>query len=186
MRQFVFILSLMLGVYTAGAQSSDALLLKKGARTIRSFYSGTTLSMTTTDGRSHYGLIEGVYRDTLRLVTYVVERRMTSMGFYILDTAGVYHSRFHYREIRTIWNDRKNFNWAASGYSLLGGGTLLTLASGVVYLVDRDKFSPELMATGAGLALVGYFLASQDKKRFVVGKKYRLQYLPLSTNASTP
>ena len=76
---------------------------------------------------------------------------------------------------------QKKFNVAGSGAALLGGGILLTLSSGVVYLADRKKFSPALMASSAALAVAGYFMSGSGTKGIVVGKKhYHLQYMSVS------
>jgi hypothetical protein len=62
------------------------------------------------------------------------------------------------------------------------GGTLLTIASGVVYVADKKNFSLPLLATGAGLATVGYFWGKQSAKGITIGKnKYSLQYINIST-----
>ena len=107
----------------------------------------------------------------------------TTIGTYIVDTAGSYHYKFHYNQISAMGRKEKtNFNVKGSGAALLGGGILLTLASGVVYLVDPEKFSAPLMFTSMGLATIGYFMAKGKKGggAMVIGKKYRLVYMNMS------
>jgi hypothetical protein len=75
---------------------------------------------------------------------------------------------------------KKGFNTRGSGASLFGGGVLLTLASGVVYLVDRDKFSAPLLIASAALGTAGYFMAKGGSNAMLIGKKYRLIYMDMS------
>lgn len=106
---------------------------------------------------------------------------MTQLGFYIWDTLGTYSYTYHYRDIKTIGKkESKGFNVRGSGAVLFGGGLLLTLANGVVFLADRKRFSPAFMGASAGLALIGYFLGKAGTKGMVMGKRYELEYINLS------
>ena len=105
------------------------------------------------------------------------------MGFYVIDTAGSLSLLIHTKTLPQIGKKIIGFNWSASGAALLEG-ILLTLASGVVYLADHDKFSPELMGAGAGLGrTVGYFISRSAGRRIIIGKrKYRLEYVRMTGN----
>jgi hypothetical protein len=59
----------------------------------------------------------------------------------------------------------------------MGGGLLLTIASGVVFLADNKKFSPELLGAAVGLAGLGYLMTRTSGKGMVIGKKYSLVYI---------
>jgi hypothetical protein len=98
------------------------------------------------------------------------------MGFYVLDTS-FYYSTYHYKEIASIGKSGRRFDWGGSGGALMGGGLLLTVASGVVYLADNKKFSPELLAASVGLFGVGYLLSRSGGKGMIIGKKYSLVYI---------
>jgi hypothetical protein len=54
---------------------------------------------------------------------------------------------------------------------------LLTVASGIAYLADSKKFSPELLAASVGLAGVGYLLTRTHSDQMPIGKKYSLEYV---------
>ena len=84
------------------------------------------------------------------------------MGFYIVDTAGSFRYAYHYKQIGSIGKKQKGFNVSGSGAALLGGGVVITLASGVVYLVDRQKFSPGIIDSGCEFGNDWIF---HDKKR---------------------
>ena len=119
--------------------------------------------------------------DTLFLQEFIVQYLPTTFGTYIIDTIGSYHYKFNYNQIKAIgqWKKAK-FNTKGSAASLFGGGVLLTLASGVVYLADREKFSAPLLIASASLGALGYLWAKSGGKGIVIGKKYKLVYINMS------
>ena len=63
----------------------------------------------------------------------------------------------------------------------MGGSALLIVGSGVSYLIDKDKFSPELLIAAVGLGGVGYLLSKVGAKGTVIGRKgYALQYMDVT------
>ena len=129
--------------------------------------------------------INGILNDTLYLQEFIIRYLPTTIGTYFIDTAGSYHYKYHYNQIKIIGQkERTNFNIKGSGAALFGGGVLLTLASGVVYFADREKFSAPLLITSVGLGAIGYFLAKGKKHGggMVIGKKYKLVYVNMSNN----
>ncbi len=163
------------------SQTADFIVLKKKGKTIKSFYAGTQIEFVTQRGGYKNALISKISNDTLYVQEFIIQNMVTQFGFYVLDTLGSYRYAYHFKEILSIGKPQKGFNLRGSGSALLGGGILLTLASGVVYIADRDKFSPELMGAAAGLGVVGYFLSKSGSKGIVIGKKnYRIEYINLS------
>ena len=163
---------------TSFAQSGDFIILKKNNKTVETFYSGTNIAFTTTGGVFINALINQVKNDTLYLQEFIIRYLPTNFGTYIIDTAGSYHHKFHYNQIRIIGQKEKtNFNWKGSGAALLGGGALLMLGSGVVYLADREKFSAPLLIAASALATAGYFMAKGGHSGLAIGKKYKLLYM---------
>ena len=179
MKRFLLTLTIVTTAFAAAAQSSDFIILKKKNKTVRTYYAGSNIEFVTTNGAYRNGVINKVQNDSIFMQEFVVRRIPTFVGNYILDTAGSYRFSYNYNEIKIFGSkEQKKFNVNGSGAALLGGGILLTLASGVVYLADRDKFSPALMGASAGLAGLGYLLTKSGSKGIVVGKKgYRLQYM---------
>jgi len=164
------------------SQSADFLVLKKKNKTVQTFYSGGNISITTTSGSYINALINGIKNDTLYLQEFIVSYQPTTIGTILIDTLGSYHYKFHYNQIAAVGKRTKtNFNWRGSGASLMGGGALLIIGSGIVYLADRKKFSAPLLIAAAGLGTLGYFLAKGSKGGGVpIGKKYRLVYMDMS------
>ncbi|HNH23211.1 MAG TPA: hypothetical protein PLY26_13735, partial [Ferruginibacter sp.] len=174
---------LLLASVSCTAQSADFLVLKKKNKTIQTFYSGNNISITTQSGAYISALINGIKEDTLYLQEFITRYMLTTFGTYIIDTLGSYRYKFHYNQIRAIGRKQKtNFNWRGSGASLMGGGSLIVIGSGIVYLADKQKFSLPLLLAGAGLGTLGYFMAKGKKggDGFLIGKKYQLVYMNMS------
>jgi hypothetical protein len=177
---------LLLISITSFSQSADFIQLKKKSKVITTFYSGMNISLTAASGANITALINGIQNDTLYLQEFIIRYLPTTFGTYIIDTVGSYRYKYHYNQIAAIGKKEKtNFNTRGSGAALLGGGALLTLASGVVYVADRKKFSLPLLLTSAGLGTIGYFLTKGSKGGgMIIGKKYKLVYMNMSNKNS--
>ncbi len=161
------------------AQPSDFILLKKKDRTISTFFSGGTIHFTSVNGTYIDANITSIKNDTLYLQEYIVRQMPTQLGVYILDTS-YYYAQFHYNQIKAIGKTGRRFDWSGSGAALMGGGIVLTVASGVVFLIDNKKFSPELLGAAVALTGIGYLLTKQSGKGMEIGKKYLLLYVKAS------
>jgi hypothetical protein len=180
MRWISFIL--VFSFTTVYAQPSDFIILKKNNKTIRSYYAGSQIEFVSTSGAYRNALINRIVNDSIFMQEFLVRQVPTTLGFYVTDTAGSFRYTYRYDEIGSIGpKEKKGFNVKGSGAALLGGGIVLTLASGVVYLADREKFSPALLIASAGLAVAGYFMSKSGSKGIVIGKKnYRLEYIKVT------
>lgn len=180
--KFILPILLILPVGTY-CQQADFIILKKKNKTVETFYSGGNISFTTDRGAFINASINGIKNDTLYLQEFIIRYQPTTLGTYIIDTAGSYNYKYHYNQVMAIGRKEKtNFNTKGSGAALLGGGAVLTLASGVVYIADRSKFSAPLLIASVGLGTLGYFMAKGRKNggSMIIGKKYRLLYMNMS------
>ena len=178
------ILPILLFISTISfSQSADFIQLKKNSKTITSFYNGMNIAFTSESGSYIDAYINGIKNDTLHLQQFIVRYLPTNFGTYIVDTVGSYRYKYHYNQVAAIGRQEKtNFNVRGSGAALLGGGAVLTLASGIIYVADRKKFSTPLLLASVGLGTLGYFMAKGKKhgNAYVIGKKYKLVYLNMS------
>ncbi len=168
-------------LFSCTAQSSDILALKKNGRTIKTFFPGNEISITTTSGY-YNAYITSINRDTVFLIQYDVRQRPSNLGVYFLDTVAVYHYGIDYRQITALNKDHnKKFNWAGSGGALFGGGVLLTTVGLGTWIFAKPNTryytSPYLVGSAAFLAGVGYLLVKSGSKGLQIGKKYTLQYV---------
>jgi len=163
------------------SQASDFILLQKHGQTIASFYRGNDISFTTISGAAINAQITSIRNDSIFLAEYIINQVPTTAGVNMLDTVGSYPYQFSYNEIKTINMGGRHFDASASGASLFGGGLLLFVGSGVVYLADKKEFSPVLMIAGAALATLGYFLSRRSSDGYTIGKKYKLAYIDVTS-----
>jgi len=165
------------------SQSADFIQLKKKNKLVTTFYSGMDISFTAQSGANINAHINGIENDTLYLQEFIIQYLPTTFGTYIIDTFVSYRNKYRYNKVAAIGKKEKtNFNTKGSGAALFGGGALLTLASSVVYVADRKKFSPPLLLTSVGLGTLGYFMAKGKKggSGMVIGKKYKLVYMNMN------
>ena len=179
MKQLLYIY--LLFPFAAQSQPSDFIILKKKDKPVQNFYAGTKIEFTTTSGVYRNALITAIKKDSIYLQEFLVRRLPTVYGSYINDTAGSFRYVYHYRQIQSLGKQyNKGFNISGSGAALLGGGVLLTLASGVSYIADKEKFSPKLLAGAVALGTAGYFMSRSGRNGIVIGKKYTLQYMNMT------
>lgn len=177
----IFLLLFILFTAKAHSQLADFIQLKKKGKIIQTFYAGSSIEFTTASGSHISALINGIKNDSLYLQEFIMAYIPTLAGTYILDTTGSYHYKFNYHQINAIGAKPKHgFNFKSSGASLFGGGVLISLASGVIYLADRKKFSAPLLIAAVGLGTLGYIWARGGNKSFIIGKKYTLAYIDMS------
>ena len=163
------------------AQSPDFIILKKNSKTIRNYYPGINIQFVSTGGVYRDALITEIKNDSIYLQEFLVRRLPTVYGTYINDTAGSFRYTYHYNEIKSFGKkEKKGFNAAGSGAALLGGGILLTLASGISYIADKEKFSPGLLGASVALGGLGYLMTTTGKKAIVIGRKYTLKYMSMN------
>jgi hypothetical protein len=177
----IFFIILLFCWTGAFSQASDFILLKKNGVTQKTYFAGSTIIFTSKTGANIEANILAIRNDSVLLQQYVTRPVMTQLGVYILDTS-FYYYQYHYKDIAAIGKTGRRFDWRGSGGALMGGGLLLTVANGVVYLADNKKFSPELLAASVGLTGVGYLLSRSGGKGMVIGKKYSLEYIKASDN----
>ncbi len=179
MKSIYFVL--LIFSFSAYSQSADFILVKKHGKTIQTIFSGYTITLTTETGATITATINGIKNDTLFLQEYVVRNLPTTIGSYITDTVGSYRYQINYHQIKAIGSKpHKGFDVKGNGGILFSGGVLLTVASGVSYLVDKNKFSAPLLFASMGLGTIGYFLAKGGGNGIVIGKKYQLVYMDMS------
>lgn len=142
------------------------------------FYAGSNIEFVSNTGAYRNAVITKIKNDSIFLKEYIINRIPTTLGFYVIDTAGSFHYEYNYNQIAHFGKVNNKFNVGGSGATLMGGGILLTLASAVVYVADKKNFSPALMAVAAGLAGVGYLMGKASGKGITIGKNhYHLQYM---------
>lgn len=179
MKKILFLLFTLISFNAIHAQSGDFIVVKKKNRTIATYFSGYNIQFLATNGAYRDARINKIENDTLYLQEFIVYRVPTTYGGFILDTTGSFRYKYHYNQIHSFGPARqKGFSLSGSGASLMGGGLLLMLGSGVVYIADREKFSSNLLIGAAALSGVGYLLSKSGSKPAIMGKRgYHIVYM---------
>lgn len=171
---------------TLQAQSNDFLLLQKKGKTVRRLFAGEYIT-TAIDGAGPYNLlIKNVYNDSVRLMGYSLVQNGTSYGGFYIDTVDRYYITKRYQSLTAFYNNRnKKFNIGGSGGTLMAAGFLGLLITGVnaAYL-KQPLFTggtPWFAAGSVALAGVGYLLYKASIKPIIIGKKYQLVYVRVSS-----
>lgn len=181
MKHIFFILLLLCAAEGYG-QSADFISLKKRNKTIKNYFSGSSISFITNSGGNFNVHIDQIRKDSLSVTEFIIGQVPTRLGVYVLDTLARYHYRFHHNEIRSVYYEKKGFSFSRSGASLMGGGLLLILGTGISYILRPGQTSLGLLGVGAGLGVIGYFLTRLQLTRYPIGKKYRLRYVAVTAN----
>src|SRR4051812_40248293 len=109
MKRFFIILLVFFGQH-ALCQSSDVILLKKKDKTIRRYFAGTEIELTTNTGAYINGTITQIKNDSLFIKVFVVRQTPTQLGVYVLDTLTTYYYTYHYNQIKAIGKQVKGFD----------------------------------------------------------------------------
>lgn len=173
---------MILFVSSYASAQPDLLLLRKHDKTVRHISEGAEIAFATAT-RYFDAIVEGVANDSLYLLQYDIRKVPTTLGFFMFDTVATYHFGVPYRDIISIQKDKANFDWKASGAALFGGGTILTTAGLLSWVLAKPNTRyyarPSLVIAGAAAAGIGYLLMHSGNRTIKLGKKYSLKYVNL-------
>lgn len=164
------------------SQASDFITVKKrNGKTIKTFFPGLYISFETVDKRPVTGLIMAIRNDSV-FVKEVDIRPMYSIGGVpVADTAGIYLSGFHYKELEKVdVSDRMGFSQVTPGRILIIGGAgyaLLNLINGA-YLHESITSSKNLTSLGIAVGAVGVGLLTNYITK--QANKYHVEYVHMN------
>lgn len=178
---FIFYVFLTLLPVASCKAQSDILILKKNLKTVRTFFPGSEISVSTNEGY-YNGRVTSINHDSVFIIQYDIRQIPSNLGIYFLDTVASYRYGINYKQIRTFDKQYSNkFNWSGSGGALLGGGILLTTVGLGTWIFAKPNTryyaSPYLIGGAAALAGIGYLILKSGGKGLVIGKKYSLEYI---------
>jgi hypothetical protein len=161
------------------SQASDFITVKKhNNRTIKTFFPGVPISFVTVYKRPVNGMITDIHHDSIFVKEWDIRVVPTNFGVTMLDTAGVYITGFHYKEIATIdVSDRTKFQQVTPGRILIIGGigyTALNIINGA-YLHEPITDSRNLKNLGIATGAVGTGLLINYLSRHK--RKYLIEYI---------
>jgi hypothetical protein len=164
------------------AQQSDILLLKKkNGRTVKSFFGGSFIYFIDQSGREMSGVIKKIERDTLFIQYFDVRRAYTRWGTTVADTITAYLFRYHYNEIRAIPKSLSAFEFVRDGTIFMIGGVGYAALHLINSAIQEEEVVGKTVAIAGGVAVAGFIMKKLRKKKYVMGKKYSLQYVNMQS-----
>ena len=178
----MLILSLLFTLNSFG-QQSDFLSFRKKDRTIKSYFKGMPITFVHINGSEVNGIIEKVYNDTIYIKQYDVRMFSTPWGTRVEDTLSSYDLRFHYKEIAAIPRPPKAFEFVRNGTLFMIGGGGYAFLHTFNGLVQKKKIYPSTLLISGGVAALGFTMHKLRKYYYPVGKKYRIEYIKMTSPA---
>ncbi|MFN5641575.1 MAG: hypothetical protein ACK4V4_07910 [Sphingobacteriales bacterium] len=161
-----------------GQASLDMVVLRnKQNRTIKSYFSGIPITFADKTGQVTSGTVKKVSRDSIYIQQFDIRRTATMWGTQVQDTVGAYLLKFHPNEIVWIKKNRSSIEPIRNGSVFMIGGLGYSALHSInaAYLGEPILWSNLAIAGGAVAA--GYIMKKLRSNRYVIGKKYTLNYI---------
>lgn len=175
---FIVLLFISFGAF---AQQSDFISLQKKGRTIKSFFKGSAFEFVHINGSGISGYIDRIYKDTIFMYAYDIRMTPNPWGTRFADTVGKISLRYALNEIAAIPKPGKGFEFIRNGTLFMIGGGGYAFLHTFNGLIQKKKIYPSTLAISGGVALVGFTMRKLRSYYYVIGKKYNISYIQLST-----
>ena len=168
----------------ASAQVSDIISVrKKNGRTIKSFVAGVPIELHTQNGTFVKGPIKAIRNDSLFVTVYVIRIVPTYMCVTVVDTAAVYLTGMHHRDIKNIRVFRRPrfLRGKIDRLLIIGGAGYfgLNVLNGLGQGSLTEKENVQRLGIALGAAGLGFVI----KKFFPVDrfsrKRHPIVYIPV-------
>lgn len=163
------------------AQQSDFISLQKKGRSIKSYFKGSAFEFVHINGSAVSGYIDRIYRDTLFMYVYDIRMTPNPWGTRFADTIGKVNLRFGLNEVAAIPRPGQGFEFIRNGTLFMIGGGGYAFLHTFNGLIQKRKIYPSTLAISGGVALVGFTMRKFRKYYYVIGKKYTISYVQLTT-----
>lgn len=177
-KMLVYLSAFLFAFEVQGQASLDLLLLKnKQNRTMKTFFNGIPILFADQTGQVYSGTIKRVANDSIYLQQYDIRRVATMWGTPVQDTVSSYLLKFHPSEIVWIQKPGRSFEFVRNGtlFMIGGAGYGLLHSINAAYLGEPVIWSN--LAIAGGAIAGGYLLRKLRNNRYVIGKKYTLNYI---------
>ena len=172
-------------VHNAFSQQSDILLLKKNNKTVGHFFAGSSISFIAKDGTHIGGKIDSLLRDSIFMTRQTEHMAPNMFGTYSPVMGPAYQMQFAVGDIAGFPIQHRKWGLITSGTLFIVGGSAYLVLNVVNTLREKQPLfgSDNLPRILGGLTAVavGLVLRLTQRKNIMVGGKYRLVYLPATT-----
>ncbi|MGN6214680.1 hypothetical protein [Parafilimonas sp.] len=166
---------------TSSFAQSDFIQLKKNNKVIKSWFKGNDFYGQLKNGNWITAEIYKIQDDSLYLRPYVVRTYVNRLGLPFLDTTYYGLMAVHPGQLNAFPREDRGFGYVKNGwiFDIAGGGYLLLNV--INTLSDKEPVfgSDNLPKIGiaAGVLAIGVVLGLTHKSTYIIGKKYRIEYI---------
>jgi hypothetical protein len=188
MKQLLLLLLLIvLQQFSFSQTASDFIVIKKkNNRTVKTYFPGLIINFTTTFRQVVSGQIVRIQNDSVFVKEWDIRVVATRLGVTMVDTAGSFITAVHYREIATVfWEKRKKaYELLTDGTLLMVGGlgyTGLNVINGVVQNESiGSRQNMQKLAIALGVAGTGFFLKKLTGRETSFKRRFRVAYIQMN------
>jgi len=182
-----FLAAICLFITTALFSQSDFIQLKKGNKVVQTWYKDDDIYLQLKNNQWVNAAIYKIQDDSLYLRPYLVQTFANRIGLPYLDTTYFGIMAVHINNIKAFPKEKESFSYIKNGtlFTIAGGGYLLlniinTLSDGDA-VFGSDNI--DNLCIGAGLLTVGLVLGLTHKSTYIIGKKYRIEYIGMKPSS---
>lgn len=148
---------------------------------------GSPITFQTYSGKTTEGIIQKIKNDSLWVMGYNIQIVPTRFGVTMVDTTSVYVVKVHYRDIASIYLNKKGKRLpllaskalTAGGFGYAGLNTINHVLDGDTKLyAQKDNYQRLVTATAIGVS--GFILWKLFKKTNYSRKRHKIVYVKLS------
>ncbi|HEX5150873.1 MAG TPA: hypothetical protein VFW07_05465 [Parafilimonas sp.] len=176
-----FLIIITVFFVNASFSQSDFFQLKKRDKVLKTWYKDNDIYFQLGNGQWITAVIHKIQDDSLYLRPYQVQTFVNRLGLNYLDTTFYGLMTIHINSIHAFPKDDEGFSYVKNGaiFKIAGGGYLLLNI--INTLSDGDPVFGEdnlpKIGIAAGVIAVGVVLGLTHKSTYIIGKKYRLEYI---------
>ena len=185
MKLFLLLIFLFASFFSF-SQTSDFMVLRRGDKTIQTFFPGSYINFQLDDSQWLEGKIIKILKDSIFIDQQKTQRGITYWGTQTIETINLGLLKYGINEIIALPAKQK-------GFSIINDGSLFIL-SGSAYIglniinsiIQKDAFFAAQNLSNVGTAalgvLFGKVLQWSHPVQYKIGKKYQLQIIHLTDN----
>ena len=166
---------------------SDLLVFKKGSHTVQRFFNGSFISFQLNTKQWMSGYIKKLQPDSITIVPIQEKLATNFLGMVVTDTLVLNTIKIAVKNIYALPKEHEQFAYVKDGslLQILSGGylalNLINTASSKDPVFGKDNIKN--IGTAAGVFAVGTIMHLTHRSYFILGKKYHLQILLISSSS---
>jgi hypothetical protein len=157
------------------------LMVQKNGKTIKTYTTGSYITLNQLNGRPITGLLAHVKNDTFSVYNYNIVRRGDYMGAVWFDTIYRGYQFFRPDEVKSIFiKKNKSILQTIEGASYLLGVifTATNIVNGIRIKDNFGNIAKNVAIKGGGFFVLSTLLSFTHKEYYVFNKKLKLKLMP--------